>query len=160
MSCNERLKLYLEHRSELINYACALLSAREAAEDIVQEAWLKFACLPLEHIEQPTGYLFRMVRNLAMDELRSQQSVRRLEQVAPEPAQDPLHTVSSTMELERVQKALDQMSEPMRRAFEMHRFAGATLNQIAEQLGVSPSSAHRYVQQAMLQCLAALDKNL
>ena len=35
--------LYVAHRSALIDYAARILGSREAAEDIVQDAYLRFA---------------------------------------------------------------------------------------------------------------------
>lgn len=162
MSIQERLNLYLQHRSELINYASALLSTREQAEDLVQEVWLKFERQSLDSVQQPSGYLFRMVRNLALDELRGQRIKQRytypLDEARDEASErdDPARIASRRIALERLQEALDQLDEDCRLAFEMHRFAGLTLQQIAHNLGLSQSSAHRCVQHAMQHCLKAL----
>ena len=159
MSLQERLKLYLQHRTELINYAYALLNRREQAEDVVQDVWLKFERQSLEAVRQPSGYLFRMVRNLAMDELRDQRLQQRYNaslEHDPREHADPASLASRRIALERLQHALAELDEDCRLAFEMHRFAGLTLQQIAANLGLSPSTAHRHVQQAMRHCLNAV----
>ncbi|QLF93830.1 RNA polymerase sigma factor [Pseudomonas sp. ABC1] len=161
----ERLHLFLRHRCELINYANALLHSRETAEDLVQEAWLKFERHSLEEVQQPTGYLFRMVRNLALDHLRSQQTEQRwlcpLENAedAVSDAPDPASAAQQSSSLERLESVLDTLDADARTAFEMHRFGGYTLQQIASHLGISSSSAHRLVHSTLQRCLHALKEH-
>src|SRR6266581_8839636 len=72
------LKLYLTHRSALINYATRIVGSRAWAEDIVQDAYLRIAAMgPNEQsivasdnqtqITHPVAYLYRIVRNLSAD---------------------------------------------------------------------------------------------
>ena len=67
-----RLDLFLAHRSALIDYAQPIVGCRARAEDVVQEAYLRFAAAtdrerPADdRILQPVGYLYRIVRNLAV----------------------------------------------------------------------------------------------
>ena len=37
------LAIYIEHRDELLNYASRIVRDRASAEDVVQEAWLRFS---------------------------------------------------------------------------------------------------------------------
>lgn len=62
------LALFMAHRGELVNYANGIVGDRAQAEDVVQEAWLRFGAVA-EHrpLEEPVGYLYRIVRNLALD---------------------------------------------------------------------------------------------
>lgn len=63
-----KLELYLAHRHELVDYATSLSGARSNAEDIVQEAWLRFSSpRSAQELENPLGYLYRIVRNLTLD---------------------------------------------------------------------------------------------
>ena len=68
-----RLDLFLAHRSALIDYAQPIVGCRARAEDVVQEAYLRFAAATDrqraadDRILQPVGYLYRIVRNLAVD---------------------------------------------------------------------------------------------
>ena len=60
------LALYLAHRRELVNYANGIVGDRAQAEDLVQEAWLRFGAVAERRLlEEPIGYLYRIVRNLA-----------------------------------------------------------------------------------------------
>ena len=50
------LALYLAHRGELVNYASAIVGDRGRAEDVVQEAWLRFgAAADSRPIDEPVG---------------------------------------------------------------------------------------------------------
>lgn len=160
MSQDPHLQLFLEHRRELVNYASSLLSSPDSAEDLVQEAWLRFKRHSLEEVRHPAGYLFRMVRNLALDQLRGQQAESRWVSPFTEETHDlgceendPLIAVSRSSTVARLQQVLDQLPEEVRHAFEMHRFGGYTMQQIARHLDMSVSSVHRAIHQALRSCL-------
>lgn len=68
---DQRLQLYLAHRVALVDYAVSLVGCRARAEDVVQEAWLRFSRQgDNAAIHSPASYLYRIVRNLALDQLR------------------------------------------------------------------------------------------
>src|SRR5687767_15233115 len=62
----------MAHRDDLLNYANSIVRDRASAEDLVQEAWLRFSSRTAQsaEISQPTSYLYSIVRNLARDWLR------------------------------------------------------------------------------------------
>jgi DNA-directed RNA polymerase specialized sigma24 family protein len=62
------LALYSAHRNALTSYASGIVGDHSRAEDVVQEAWLRFvAAMGKGPLEEPVGYLYRIVRNLAVD---------------------------------------------------------------------------------------------
>src|SRR3546814_20723340 len=68
---SRKLNLYLRHRAELIDYATPIVGDRALAEDVVQDAWLRFSDAGSHDaktrlIRQPVGYLYRIVRYLAL----------------------------------------------------------------------------------------------
>lgn len=70
-----RLKLFLDHRATLVDYATPIVGDRMRAEDVVQEAYIRFAPGAADgaaagRVAQPVGYLYRIVRNLALDVTR------------------------------------------------------------------------------------------
>lgn len=167
------LDLYLAHRGALIDYAQPIVGCRSRAEDVVQEAYLRFAHADQERadrdrsapgqIRHPAGYLYRIVRNLAMDWVRR----RALEGDAPMPDQlDRLPAVAPTPEqtvldrdrLRRLMVALDELPARTRSAFEMHRLEGRTFPEIARHLEVSVGFAHRLVKQALTHCANRLEE--
>jgi RNA polymerase sigma factor (sigma-70 family) len=65
--------LFVEHRRSLIDYATRIVGSRAHAEDVVQEAWLRFDEVSRQRLlDEPLSYLYRIVRNLALDGRRSQ----------------------------------------------------------------------------------------
>src|SRR3546814_1293981 len=79
---SRKLNLYLRHRAELIDYATPIVGDRALAEDVVQDAWLRFSeagshDAKTRLIRQPVGYLYRIVRNLALD--RSEEHTSELQ---------------------------------------------------------------------------------
>lgn len=168
------LDLYLAHRGALIDYAQPIVGCRSRAEDVVQEAYLRFAqadqrgadggrAAP-DQIRHPAGYLYRIVRNLALDWVRH----RALEGDAPAPDQldnlpgaapTPEQTALDRDRLRRLMAALDELPVRTRLAFEMHRLDGRTFPEIARHLDVSVGFAHRLVKQALTHCADRLDES-
>jgi len=159
--------VYLAHRSALIEYATPILGSREAAEDIVQDAYLRFvpARLQAGTPEQALAFLYRIVRNLAFDVLKHRKVERReADRGAPfwaEPQADPTPEQSLLFcdQVRIVSDVLDALPIEARVAVEMHRFGGFTLEEVAGHLGISVATAHRHVRSAMLRIASRLDRD-
>ncbi|MEX3774070.1 sigma-70 family RNA polymerase sigma factor [Pseudomonas sp. MYb118] len=159
-----KLQLYLTHRAALLDYAAPIVGCRARAEDVVQEAWLRFNSQDQQlDIRHPASYLYRIVRNLALDLTRRTATERvqpggdELLDDLPSSSASPEHEVSSQNELEVIERALAQLPERTRRAFEMHRLGGYTLQQVASALGVSTALVHQLVHDALRHCLDCLE---
>ena len=155
--------LFVEHRGSLVNYANRILHDRAGAEDVVQEAWLRFsAAADNGQIVNPVSYLYRIMRNLALDWAR-----RRSFEV-PRVADPVMESVPSDVpsaerilfyrdELREIADAIAELPERTRRAFTMYRLEGCTLQQIADHLGVSVVRTHQLVKEAILHAARRLD---
>lgn len=73
---------FAEYRGLLIGVAYRVLGELSDAEDIVQEAWLRWASADRGDVRDPKAYLVRVTTRLAIDRLRSAQ-VRRESYVGP-----------------------------------------------------------------------------
>ena len=147
----------MENRPALVDYAAPIVGSRSTAEDAVQEAYFRFVPPPgpPEHVGSPASYLFRIVRNIAIDMTRRVSSeTRRNAQLAhatdgaacpSSPEEETLHRETLAL----VKTALDELPAETRKAFEMKRLDGETYDDIAAHLGMSRSSAHRLVQNAL-----------
>lgn len=156
---NSKLSLFLAHRSALVDYATPIVGCRARAEDVVQEAFLRFVPRGEQHapdLGQPVAYLYRIVRNLAFDLIRRRSVEHRQE--AAEPAWWMLPARPRTPEQEAVHRrdltaigaALAELPRDARLAVEMHRFGGYTLGEIAQRLGVSVPTVHRLIRDALV----------
>jgi RNA polymerase sigma factor (sigma-70 family) len=157
---SQKLELYLAHRKALVEYASPIVGCRSKAEDVVQEAWLRFnqATAQRTPLAQPVGYLYRIVRNLAFDlnrrltlENRHPASEAQLEDL---PSENPSPECEALYcdELQQLENALARLPERSRQAFVMHRLHGMTFKDIAQHLGISLSLAHQLVRDALTYC--------
>lgn len=74
--------VFEEHRPVLMGVAYRMLGRVADAEDIVQDAWLRWSTADQAHVREPRAYLVRVTTRLAIDRLRHVQS-RRESYVGP-----------------------------------------------------------------------------
>lgn len=159
---SDTASLFAEHRRSLVDYAARLVGSRAQAEDLVQEAWLRFDEVARQRLlVEPLGYLYRIVRNLAVDAQRRGARERSifagidLDLAAAVSLDRPATPEAKALyrdEIRLLGEALDELPERTRIAFEMHRFGGSKLREIAEFLGISVSLARLLVTDAMQHC--------
>lgn len=158
---SDAASLFTEHRHSLVDYAASIVGSRAQAEDVVQEAWLRYDQVARQRLlGEPLAYLYRIVRNLALDGRRTATRETRL--LASEPV--AVATASSTFsptpervalykdELRLLHEAMAELPRRTRIAFEMHRFGGCKLREIANHLGISLALAHRLVADGLEHC--------
>jgi RNA polymerase sigma factor (sigma-70 family) len=155
--------LFVEHRGSLVNYANGIVHDRASAEDVVQEAYLRFsAAAKDDQIVNPVSYLYRIVRNLALDWQR-RRSVEAPRAVTPVMENLPSDAPSAERvlfyrdELRVISEALAELPERTRIAFRMYRLEGRTLQAIADHLGVSVVRTHQLVKEAIVHAARRLD---
>ncbi|WP_028800426.1 RNA polymerase sigma-70 factor [Streptomyces sp. 142MFCol3.1] len=66
--------VFEEHRPLLTGVAYRMLGRVADAEDVVQEAWLRWSGADRSDVREPRGYLVRVTTRLAIDRLRQVQS--------------------------------------------------------------------------------------
>jgi len=159
---DRKLDLFLSHRAALVEYAAPIVGCRARAEDVVQEAFLRFAPTG-QVLESPVAYLYRIVRNLALDLTRRRAGERRHEDgaaawwILPAAPRTPEQEMIHRQELARIERALSALPPRSRAAVALHRFEGCTLQEIANRLGVSVPTAHRLVRSALVAITRALE---
>lgn len=144
-----------------MNYATSLVGSRAQAEDLVQEAWMRLnQAVDQRSVREPLAYLYRIVRNLALDGQRSAARERQWEvdgagtaallaQGAPAtPESVALHKD----ELRLLLRALDELPRRTRIAFGMHRLGGYKLREIAAHLDISLPLAQTLVADGLEHC--------
>ncbi|MEV5973994.1 RNA polymerase sigma-70 factor [Streptomyces sp. NPDC051921] len=67
---------YLEHRRLLFATAYRMLGTVTDAEDVLQDAWLKWSTTDRDAISHPKAYLVRTVTNLSLNRLTSARAAR------------------------------------------------------------------------------------
>jgi RNA polymerase sigma factor (sigma-70 family) len=158
--------IYIGHRAALISYSTRILGSRDAAEDIVQEAYLRFAPErpPTETARQGLAYLYRIVRNLSLDMVKRRKIEQRAQAddppfwIVPRAPDTPEQTTMFCDEVRIAQQVLASLPQDVQIAVEMYRHGGETLEAVAKHLGVSVATAHRHVRTAMVKIAVALDR--
>lgn len=152
---NSRFQMYLKVRKALIDYATPIAGSRDDAEDIVQDAFLRFVPTTFDKPVPPQAYLFRIVRNLSFNMRRR----RKLEMVEepqdvpwwgwPQGQPSPEADLLLQQQIAHVASAIERLPDRERLVMEMYRFEKMTLQEIAGRLGISIPTAHRLLIAAM-----------
>jgi len=148
------LALFKIHRAALVSYASGIVGDHSRAEDIVQEAYIRFDAATRERLlDEPVGYLYRVVRNLALDGRRRQVREKRYfvpdaevrAELTIEDRPSPEAEAVGKDEMRAMMAAMAELPERTRIALEMHRFGDCILKDIAAYLGISVGLAHSLV---------------
>jgi RNA polymerase sigma-70 factor (ECF subfamily) len=151
------------HRGYLHRVAVRVLGDDAAAEDVVQEAFGRLAVADAAAIEDVRGWLTVVVRNAAVDRLRSaanrRETVVDLESgAAPPPADgvDPLDRITLDDEVQlALGVVLDRLTPPERTAFVLHDVFGFPFTAVAEIVGRSPTACRQHASRARRAARAA-----
>lgn len=162
------LSTYLAKRQDLIRYFALRLRSTAAAEDLVQDMYLRLAGVGPEPIENPAAYLYRLGSNLMLDRLKQQRRALARDQawrdssvtlVAGEAASDDPpadEAAAARQRLARLTAALDQLPPQRRRAFTLHKLEGLSHAETAQRMGVSKSAVEKHIIAALQQLTALL----
>ncbi|MBX2829927.1 MAG: sigma-70 family RNA polymerase sigma factor [Rhodospirillales bacterium] len=166
----ELLALFVTRRRELVKYARKIIGDRALAEDVVQDAYFRLerarAVQMDDRLDEPVGYIFRIVRNLAIDGSRKigrenayvGVNESNLTDDIAEDRPDPEAQAIARSELRLLEQVLAELPDRSRIALEMHRFGGCKFTEIAARLDVSVGTAHALVTDAIEHCKSGLAK--
>lgn len=145
-------QLFKQQYRSLCNAANNIINDREAAEDIVQEVFVKLWSKRSELgvIRSLKSYLFRATINTALNYLESRKSIVRLAKIdaveAPSGAGDKFHYT----ELERkLAEALEQLPPKCKAIFVLSRYEGMKYQQIADHLDISVKTVENQMGKAL-----------
>lgn len=148
----ERLRLLYEaHYVDLVRLACLLLDRTEAAEEVVQDAFVKLygALDRIEDREATPAYLRSMVMNGARSTLRRRQVVRK-HPPNPEPPAEGADAAAVLHEDQReVIEALRTLPARQRECLVLRYYGGCSEAEIAETLGIARGTVKSSISRAM-----------
>jgi RNA polymerase sigma-70 factor (ECF subfamily) len=129
--------LYETHGGALLAYASALLRDPSAAEDVLHQVFLNLLRGRAAIAGEPAPYLFRAVRNGALNHIRGQARETDLEDASVW-LQSPDGSRETSIAL---QLALRALPAEQREVIVLHIWGQLTFEEAAAVIGVSPNTA-------------------
>lgn len=141
--------MFLTHREALVRFLRAR-GAGDAAEDLVQEVWLKIASSRAGPVAAPLAYLYRTADLLMIDRFRSSRQSGSRDQawtdvhagdppgVSAEPSAE--RRIAAAQEAQSVLALLDSLGPRVATVFRRHRIDGRAQKALATEMGVSLST--------------------
>jgi RNA polymerase sigma-70 factor (ECF subfamily) len=145
---------FAEHRSVLVGAAYRVVGSVSDAEDVVQEAWLRWTRVDHDEVRDVRAYLIRITTRLALNRLREQKARREQyvgpwlpEPVAtdddPEAAAELADSVSMAMLV-----VLETLSPLERATFVLREVFDLPYDEIADTLGRSETAVRQLAHRA------------
>ena len=141
------------HQNGLIRYAYRLLRSRELAQDVVQDAFLRYLRKPLDYGEprQRVAWLYKVTHNLCIDlvkrESRRGEIYNRLE--LPTVAKLPVMEIFASERWERLERLLEGLSDNQRSVVLLFFEEGLSYKEISEVTGLSMSNVGMLLHRAL-----------
>jgi RNA polymerase sigma-70 factor (ECF subfamily) len=142
-------------RPRLVRIAYRMLGSVADAEDVVQEAFLRWFDADREAVREPEAYLRRVVTRICLDHLKSARRRREtyIGPWLPEPVVEAAEEIDDiTLPL---MMALERLSPLERAAFLLHDVFGVSFEEIAEAIGRAPATCRQLASRARTHVRAA-----
>jgi RNA polymerase sigma-70 factor (ECF subfamily) len=129
-------RLYEQHGRALLAYACALLRDPSQAEDVLHHVFLRLLQDRVRTISSP-GYLFRAVRNRALNHVRDRSRDVELDETA-QWLESPSGSIETALAL---QSALGMLPEDQREVIALRVWGLLTFEEIGAVVDAPPNTA-------------------
>lgn len=156
--------LFRRHSQELKRFLRRRGHNAETAADIAQDTFLRVLASPPAEIcssYNPKAYLYQVSRNLSVNHQRRESLIQTTDldeavKVA-DSAPSAETVVYSRQCLAQTRKALAELPERTRMAFEMHRLGEWTIQEVAEELNLSTGRTWGLIREAYRHLLTRVD---
>ncbi|MQQ33749.1 sigma-70 family RNA polymerase sigma factor [Pseudomonas sp. SZ57] len=160
--------VFLAQRPVLLRTLQRMVGNQSAAEDLLQETWLRVSRALTEHpVAHLEPFVFQTARNLALDHLRARRIHGRtmLEDVPPARLENVVAQLGSPEDaahakrlLENLSASLSTLSPRQQKIFTLSRLDGRSYLEIAEHLQVSASTVQKELKLIMAICVGVLSR--
>jgi RNA polymerase sigma-70 factor, ECF subfamily len=142
-------------------YARRTLGRSDEVDDVVQETFVTAwgALSTLENPARVKSWLMRIVSRRSIDRIRARWDHADVDELDPaaDDAVTPERIVEAGSRREAVRTALDRLPEQQRRCWIAKEVLGATYDEIAEDLGVPPSTVRGLLSRARKNMITQLE---
>jgi RNA polymerase sigma factor (sigma-70 family) len=163
--------IYTEHRTQLVSQARRITKNEAEANEIVQEAFLKFmlAAPDLDSADRALAYLRTSVNNLALNVIRARgarpnlvaidadTTQERLNEIASENHIDLDTTITAAEDAAIIREALARLTSDQRTALVMWEMEGRTTEEIATALNTTPANVRHILVRARKSMVRVLE---
>jgi RNA polymerase sigma-70 factor (ECF subfamily) len=143
-------QIFETHRPRLVRLAYRMLGSVAEAEDVVQDAWLRWQQADRATVETPAAFLSRIVTRLCLDVMKSARSRRETyvgswlpAPIIEEPDEMDQDDLTLTLML-----ALERLSPLERAAFLLHDVFGVPLDEVAVTVEREPAAVRQLAARA------------
>jgi RNA polymerase sigma factor (sigma-70 family) len=157
------LEAYLANEVALKRYLARFVKSREAADDLAQEAFIRaFAAEAARVIESPKAFLFKVAKNLALNEL-ARQSAIAIEPLGDFEGQSVLEdssqaavddVVDSRERIRMLARAIAALPPQCAKVFILRKMQGLSQKEIAARLNISVRTVENHVAVGLSRCRA------
>ena len=152
--CDEKLynELFKRHAKDLHNFLYYKFGAENNPGDLVQEAFLKLwdNCHKVVE-EKARSFLFTVANNQMLNELAKKKTVLNYSREKPKShtSESPQYVMEESEYMDKLQNALQSLTEPQRVTFLLNRVDGKKHKEIADMLGISRKTVEKRIYTAL-----------
>jgi RNA polymerase sigma factor (sigma-70 family) len=171
-SISQLSALYTEHRTQLVSQARRITRDEAEANEVVQEAFLKFmlAAPELDSADRAIAYLRTSVTNLSLNIIRARgarpnlvaidadTTQERLNEIASENHIDLDTTMAAAEDAAIIREALARLTSDQRTALVMREMEGRTTEEIATALNTTPANVRHILARARKSMVRVLEE--
>ena len=171
-SISQLSAIYKEHRTQLVSQARRITRDEAEANEVVQEAFLKFmlASPELDTPDRAIAYLRTSVTNLSLNVIRARgarpnlvaidadTTQERLNEIASENHVDLDTTITAAEDAAIIREALARLTPDQRTALVMWEMEGRTTEEIAAALNTSPANVRHILVRARKSMVRVLEE--
>lgn len=155
--------LFRLQKAPLLRFITSKIKDIEEAEEIVQEAFIRFQNkYDVDETASPAALLARIASNLVIDRIRERDARAAREDawgklniagaegdMATQQSVDPERALKAKQELETIIDLMQHWPEKTRLVFMLHRFDGLTHGEISERTGIPKSTIEKHMIRAI-----------
>src|SRR3954468_11773920 len=163
MALSTILEAYLENEVALKRYLRRFIRSREGADDLAQEAFVRaFAAETGRVIESPKAFLFKVAKNLALNEL-ARQSTASIEPLGDLEGQEVLEdssqaavddAVDGRERIRMLARAIAALPPQCAKVFILRKMQDLSQKEIAARLNISVRTVENHVALGLVRCKA------